>query len=1240
MSAVSRLLAQQHLSVRVPWHDTDWSGRVCAKPAENLACLRLERIRELRNDELETQLAGKAWHDLSVDQLPPCVVERAGFMSPRPWSEAKVHAFAGWSPVHGPLGTAPLELPPYAAGCIPYLWMSREGARERDEAWGLGLRWELEEAVDEAVGHDASWVQHGDNQRTMLDTFFDAIVPETSLCFFYAKETPLIDDPRRVLVGVGRVLSVGKAVEFQQLDAPFPSFAWERAVSHSIRPDFRDGFLMPYQAILALAEEDPTIDPAEFAVLAPEESFVEFSFVSEHVSNDTAISCLLSLEKAVSKLAGLIQGPWDVVRNWINERLAELWAMRGPFPGLGPALQAFGLGRGALIAYAIANKLDPNEDPWPLVDKLFDDPKMFGPLGDGIGAVQAESWRALPDERRSLLRLIARFDLTIEQAERFYQPTERQKAGLHVTDGELLENPYLLYEIDRVSEVPASVAVIDRGVFPDPIVRDRHPLPKPSALDEAIDPRRVRALLIERLEGAASDGNSLVPMADAIQAVRDLPLEPACPIGPDSMAVIIPKLAPLVQVTELLDETTALQLDRLVEAAEMIRRTVTKRAAAPALRVSADWAAIVTDALKSEAVPDDDELLARQEKAAALEVLATSRVAVLVGPAGTGKTRLLQMLCDLPEVEEGGIQLLAPTGKARVQLEQSVGKQALTLAQFLLRLKRYDPRTGRYHTREGGRFDAAKTVIVDECSMLTEDQLLALLDGLERYERLILVGDPRQLPPIGPGRPFVDIVSYLRGSAGIAGFPLVGRSYAELTVPRRQVEGAAGQAVSDRSDLLLAQWFGGGDPAPGADEVWDRLGRGEDLGTLSARRWDTPEELHAVILDVLREELGGSDPMTDEEIWFGTSYGGSIYGQGLYYWRGAARMAEEWQILSPLRGRAVGTTDLNRMIKGRFRDTALQQSKQRWSKTLGPQGPEQIIYGDKVINVRNKIRTDYYPKVDGALEYVANGEIGVVVGQFKGKRAAYKKPWKLEVELSSQQGVSYDFNQWEFGENGSPPLELAYAITIHKAQGSEFGLTLVVIPNPCFILSRELVYTALTRQRARAIVLHQGELRTMREYAQSTHSETARRLTNVFTKPDPVVVDDRRLEAGLIHRTRDGQAVRSKSEVVIADLLFSKKIDYVYEKELTIGGITRLPDFTIEDFDTGARYYWEHLGMLHVPSYRRRWEKKEAWYRSNNILPINEGGGTNGTLLVSRDDDNGTIDSAALEAMIDAALGG
>ena len=134
-------------------------------------------------------------------------------------------------------------------------------------------------------------------------------------------------------------------------------------------------------------------------------------------------------------------------------------------------------------------------------------------------------------------------------------------------------------------------------------------------------------------------------------------------------------------------------------------------------------------------------------------------------------------------------------------------------------------------------------------------------------------------------------------------------------------------------------------------------------------------------------------------------------------------------------------------------------------------------------------------------------------------------------------------------------------------------------------------------------------------------------------------VDGRFLEAGLIHRTRKGIAVRSKSEVIIADLLFAKDIGFQYERPLRVAdGSWRSPDFTIVDDTTGTTIYWEHLGMLQRPSYRRRWETKLGWYRTNGILPHDEGGGPNGTLVITEDAPDGSISSAGIEALVDDLL--
>ena len=96
---------------------------------------------------------------------------------------------------------------------------------------------------------------------------------------------------------------------------------------------------------------------------------------------------------------------------------------------------------------------------------------------------------------------------------------------------------------------------------------------------------------------------------------------------------------------------------------------------------------------------DPDEERAREEKTAALKELAASRLSVLVGPAGTGKTTLLRTLCKEPAIAGGGVLLLAPTGKARVKLAQSLkglDHPAKTIAQFLLALGKLRSETQSY----------------------------------------------------------------------------------------------------------------------------------------------------------------------------------------------------------------------------------------------------------------------------------------------------------------------------------------------------------------------------------------------------------------------------------------------------------------------------------------------------------------------------------------------------------------
>jgi len=109
----------------------------------------------------------------------------------------------------------------------------------------------------------------------------------------------------------------------------------------------------------------------------------------------------------------------------------------------------------------------------------------------------------------------------------------------------------------------------------------------------------------------------------------------------------------------------------------------------------------------------------------------------------------------------------------------------------------------------------------------------------------------------------------------------------------------------------------------------------------------------------------------------------------------------------------------------------------------------------------------------------------------------------------------------------------------------------------------------------------------------------------------------------LIHRTSKGVLFRSKSEVIIADILARLGASYEYEKKLVSCNDPHdfhLPDFTLS-FE-GDTFYWEHLGMLAIPSYREAWERKRQWYEDNGYLE---------RVITSKDGLDGSIDAAAIE---------
>ena len=1227
----------RHLSIRVPWHDQGWNGTVCGSPHLNGACAKLKRIAADKKDDLERPFAGQSMEPIPVDQRPCCVEEGGAFMAPFELEVIKRHALASMNPKqYGHFQPTPQRYPAYSTGIVPFRWMMKDNL----EAYGEQFDLDLDASREPELGYESNWVHEAENQSALLNGFAAHLRSESSLSLFYAKHVPFEEGTARILIGCGRIKGIGQLSEYRRSGEGPRGMVWERPIQHSIRPNGSDGFLMPYQELLKRAELDSSLDLTPYVAHAPSEHWDEFSYASELVSHDGCISALLSMEAALTRIQQDLGIHTEWQREWIHDELVRLWKVRGPFPGLGAVLRAFGLSRGLFVGHALQQRAGENADPWSQVDLAFRDPvATLPPELRGDIKELASTWKKLHEERRSFLKLLSRFELTVDQAKTMYSVETRHPKGWIGQDGDFLKNPYRFYECSRHHDVGLPLLTVDRGIFPDDAIRGTHPLPEPSRCDSHLDQRRVRAFAIRALEDAASQGHTLLEAAGLGQAIRELAVRPECPVTSDILASHFSDSSEEI-IPAGTEAKAAYQLERYRAIRKLVSKNVLDRVGGARHDMSCDWVGLL-EAKFGAVAQDPEEARAREEKAGALAELAGSRFSVLAGPAGAGKTSVLGILCAQPQIQKDGLLLLAPTGKARVRMQQlagGAGTSAQTIAQFLNQNGRYDGRNGRYFLSSNHpKATGFGTVIVDEASMLTEDMLGALLDALQGVKRLILVGDPAQLPPIGAGRPFVDIIAKLRPENYESHFPRVSKGYVELTIERRQIG-------EERPDLRLARWFSNSAPGPGEDDIFS-AGDNEHP-TLRFIRWDKPEDFQVKLLQVLSEELQLGSP--DDQHGFNAALGATVVGKYDYFnatknnQPGAVRAVESWQILSPLRGGPVGVGDVNRQIHGQFRADFMDLASRQWNRSIPkPMGAERIVYGDKVINLSNHRRDGrrVYPQ-EGSLGYLANGEIGVTVGQWK--TSGYPKI--LKVEFSSQQGFSYDFYKSDFTEEGNAALELAYALTIHKAQGSQFGLVILVLPEGHPILSRELIYTALTRHQQRIVIMHQGSRTLLKEFAAPHRSETARRRTNLLAECSMVELPQPKgsvfMQEGLIHRSGRGLAVRSKSELLIVQELEHAGVAFTYEKPLTLEGRTRYPDFTIEDDISGRTVYWEHLGMLDRADYRRGWEQKLAWYLGNCILPVSEAPNASQVLVTTQDTPESGLDMGRVKQLIAEVCGG
>ena len=1145
--------------------------------------------------------------------------------------------------------------PGFSFSIIPYDWMLKN-AKDNSSEKAKTLQIQYDANKEPKLSFENSWVQQIDNQRALLDAFINPIKPGSSLVFIYAKNIPFIDTTSRILIGVGHINEIGKLTEYEYDEAlpiGFRSTLWERPVYHSIRDDFKNGFLLPYQEFFKLAEKDDSIHIPDYIAFAP--TFDEFSFGSEWVTNDSAIESLLVLREKLKKFEALLPNKnYEHQLRWIDTELSRIWKMRGPFPGLGAVLSGLKISEGNLIAWELDKLIRDEEkeevikNPWDFVELLFHGDTSFlsKNLKVNISDTQKATWSSFSKEEKEFLQLLSRINVDNSQVSAVIDSKEKSQI-------EFLKNPYLLYERTRLNVLQFPISIIDKAIFAETKMLENFPLSELTNISTPLDQKRIRAYGIQLLEQEAINGNTLLTDSQFVTKLDELPILPLCNPSIRNIIAIEEFLKEEINqhILDANEDIYYFKLKRYDLIKNKIKNFVQKRirrAINPPIQQ--DWLLLMEHEFGKvdESKPDwyqERDKKARQEKANALDVLSNNKVSVLIGPAGTGKTTLLNILCRQPFISSGTVLRLAPTGKARVNM----GKDAKTLATFLYNLNRYDPETQRYFMNPNAEQVKYDTVIVDESSMLTEEQLAALLDSLTGVERFILVGDYRQLPPIGAGRPFVDCFAFLnQEKKGIAELKLLFRQFSQENLPTEETE---------RLDVRLSKWFSDDEVKKQEIDIFKEISENniKDWENIKFVEWHNVKHLEEILVGVTNSEIESllktipNKVLRNDQANFDASLGSNYYIEKSN-WSGfgieSAQDIESWQILSPTRTSGYGTKVLNQRIqkifRGKTKEKAIFPGLYKKRKMNRPVGDDGIVYSDKIINTKNTRWDKPWNKIynpndipeEQLLKYIANGEIGIHIGKYGAWD--YDVPRPLNIVFSSQPDCAYVFKESDFQEDGDLQMELAYSITVHKAQGSGFKVAIFVLPNPCPVLSRELFYTALTRQEDRIVILHQGNFNDFRKYTTGEYSETGKRLTDLFSEPTLKIVNKKFYDTKYIQVSEKGEFMISKSEVIIADKLHNNNIQYAYEAPITDDrGITIHPDFTIEDNDTGITYYWEHLGMLTKDDYRSKWKRKQEWYEKMGIVEYTKNRDADLQLIVTRDKPDGGIDSAEIKNIID-----
>jgi exodeoxyribonuclease V alpha subunit len=507
-------------------------------------------------------------------------------------------------------------------------------------------------------------------------------------------------------------------------------------------------------------------------------------------------------------------------------------------------------------------------------------------------------------------------------------------APIHARYGErsmtiLHEDPYRLTEVEGVGFARADRIALAADVPPE-------------------SSRRAQAAAFFALAEAEQQGNSYLPLDELVRHTA--------------------KLIGLAPDPEVLTEARGLLVDdgrvyrELTHASELaVAETLRARLASPP-HLDHDPGENPGDGLT-------------EEQWAAVRGAFASRVSVLTGGPGVGKTVCTRAIVAEAEAANATIALCAPTGRAARRMEEATGHDAQTIH----RLLEWMP--GREPTFRPGHPLPADLVIVDESSMLNLRLAEVLLAGLAESSHVILVGDADQLPPIGAGKPFEDLIA--SGAAPVVRLTQIFRQAA-----RSMITTAAHEINQGREPHL--------EPAEDQDHDFFFIDRA------------TPERALETVVEVVAERVPkrfGLDPVRDV------------------------------QVLAPMYRGAVGIDALNERLQARLNPDG--------KRALG----DRFRIGDRLIQTRN------------------SHELGLMNGSIVFLRR--DDPDEEAIVVDTDDGGSLVI---PYGETAT--LRLAYAISVHKAQGCEVP----VIVGVCHrshsrMLTRPLLYTAITRARSSCVLV-------------------------------------------------------------------------------------------------------------------------------------------------------------------------